>query len=310
MNKTVKSREGTIWTTLDSGLSVPSGRDLQIRDEHKESFAEIKQMAIRTRELYSNMRISLNPASSLNQLIIEVSQIADSWLKGQSEPDPMGALLKVSNAYRICSAIDAIRNEPGISVHLKKLGSGDLNLLSRNQSSAKDYLFELELYLVLKGKGLSPKFEEPDISISLAGERVSVACKKIYSEKRLQDSLSRAVAQIQKSKRHGLVAINLDDLHPDQSILQAMDSDGILDSLNSFNTEFIRRHEERFRKYMESSRIFACLISSSLIGDSLRGSLRINNHRQDTLWVIPKLGSERQRLSDSLYNKINVNTRA
>ncbi len=262
-------------------------------------------MAIRTRELYSELCISLNPASNLNKLINEVSQISDSWIKGQLEPDPMGAILKVSNAYRVCSAVNAISNEAGILNHLKKLASGDLELLNRNQSFAKDYLFEIEMFVVLKGKGLSPKFEEPDISISLGGSRVSVACKKIYSEKRLQHSLSKAVAQIQKSKRHGLVAINLDDLHPEQTVLCGLDSDGILDFLNSFNSNFISKHERRFREYMESSRIFACLVSSSLVGDSLKGSVKINNHRQDTLWAIPKLGSERQRLSDALYNKIN-----
>lgn len=300
----MSTEERPIWTEHDSGILVPFGRDGQVREGHTDSFAAIKQMAIRVRELYAEKGISLNPVSSLCELMNEVSRISDSWLSNNTKSLPPDAIFKLCHGYRVCSAIDAISNEPAISEHLSKLASGSLNLLARSQSGAKDFLWEVELFGVFKGKNLFPKFEEPDITILADGRRVSVACKKIYSEKRLQASLSTAVAQIQKSKRHGLVAINLDDLYPENAILQGASSDAILDTLSSFNRDFIARHEGRFRKYMEASRIVACLVSSSIVSDSKNGSPRINNHRQDSLWVIPKNGSDRQAIANSLYSKL------
>lgn len=300
----MSTKEGPIWVENSSGLLVPSGREGLVREAHKDSFVAIKQMARRVRELYTSKGIFLNPTSSLNELINEVSRISDAWLANKTETLPPDSIFKICHGYRVCSAIDAISDEAGISEHLSKLASGNLDLLARTQSSAKDFLWEIELFTVFKNKGLSPKFEEPDLSIFTNGNRVSVACKKIYSEKRLQSSLSTAVAQVEKSKRHGLVAINLDDLYPENGVIQGSSSDSILDTLTSFNRNFIARHEHRFRKYMETSRIVACLVSSSIVSDSKTGLPRINNHRQDTMWVIPKIGSERQAVANALYSQI------
>ncbi|MBK8726606.1 MAG: hypothetical protein IPL96_11345 [Holophagaceae bacterium] len=267
-------------------------------------------MAEKVENLYRLSGVSLNNSSSLFKLIKDSKSFSDAWLVNETDLLGITTLFRVCHAYRISIAILGLENEPNISHHLEKLASGNLDLLCRKASAAKNYLWEVEMFTTFKEKNCSPTFAEPDLKIEVSGIQVGVACKKIHSEKHIQNIMSEAVAQIAAIKGPGIVALNIDDLYPPEAILKANDASSISEILNNGNRKFISRHERHLRKYLESSRISACIISSSLVGDALSDSPRINNFSEMTCWSIPNIGKERQRIADGIFSKFKFNGNA
>ena len=100
--------------------------------------------------------------------------------------------------------------------------SGSLNLQQRDNSLAKNMLWELELWSILRRRSFSATLREPpDIVVIFEGAMVGIACKKLYSENNVEKVLSEAVGQIEAVFDYGIVAVNLDDLIlPDQILNQ------------------------------------------------------------------------------------------
>ncbi|MDP2806014.1 MAG: hypothetical protein Q8O24_08760, partial [Gallionellaceae bacterium] len=184
----------------------------------------------------------------------------------------------------------------GVSVQAKEYLSalliGSLDLLSREQSKAKDTLWELELWQALTRMGMHATLEEPDIVVTFDDARIGIACKKFYSENNVSKVLSQAVSQFEGDFAFGIVAINLDDLTPANTILKATSIDQMLELISQVNFSFIKRHERHLRKYLESGRAIAAFVSTSVISDVVTGKPRFNNSRQSTLWNIPGLPLE------------------
>ena len=130
-----------------------------------------------------------------------------------------------------------------------------LDLMNREQSKAKDTLWELELWQALARMGMHVTLEEPDIVVSFDGARIGIACKKFYSENNVSKVLSQAVSQFEGDFAFGMIAINLDDLTPASTILKATSIDQMLEMISQVNYSFIKRHERHFRKYLEPGRV-------------------------------------------------------
>ena len=298
------SNTGSIWTKSPSGLLLPDGTHSEILEHDLHTYAAVKAMAEEVKELYSLHKISIPPQSSLNQLIDAANQLSDSWILNEAESISMPTLLKAFHIFRISRALISLKSEPNIDLHLKKLTSGDLNLLDRKQSNAKDYLWEIELFSSLKNHGVNPKFTEPDLQVSMHGSLISFACKKIYSEKNFAKTLSIAVAQIERSKNNGIVAINIDELLPSQNLLNGNTHQSTNKILQNFNDRFINKHVFHLRKYLTSGRIISCIVSSSIIADVKDAPTRLNNVSQMTFWTIPTLSLHRQNLISEFYARL------
>lgn len=258
-------------------------------------------MAIEIDGMFHEAGIVLNPTCSLRQLIEDAKLLGDTWVDGRVDGSESSMRMRGCLALRITQAILSLKREPNVASHLSRLGSGNLNLFKKGESTVKNFFWEIETFAALKRHGLNPLIEEPDLSISLEGARISVACKKIYSEKNLDKVLSKAVAQIAMRKRPGIVAINLDDLHQLDGPISGSTYGSINQALIDFNARFIGRHEYHLRKYLGSSRIMACMISSHHYGDAQAEPGRLDIYSETTCWAIPNLGGERQRLSDAFY---------
>jgi hypothetical protein len=144
--------------------------------------------------------------------------------------------------------------------------------------------------------------EPPDIVVNFDDTCIGIACKKIYSERHVQNVLSQAVGQIEKEFEFGIVAINIDDLLPPQATLNLESSYAVEERLNQYNGEFLRRHDRHFRKYLTKGRLISAIISSCVISDVPNERPRFNNAWQWTVWTVPGL-SENQRVQlDRFYN--------
>jgi len=298
------STAGPIWTESASGLLLPDGAHSEILEHDVHTYAAVKAMAEEVKQLYSLHKISIPAQSNLNQLIEAAHQLSDSWILDKVDSISMPTLLRAFHIFRIAKAVLSLNAEPNIDLHLRKLISGDLSLLDRKQSAAKNFLWEIELFSTLKAHGVHPKFTEPDLQISIHGSPISFACKKIYSEKNFAKTLSTAVAQIEKCKNNGVVAINIDELLPSQNFLNGNTHQSTNKILQEFNTRFINKHDFYLRKYLSSGRIISCIVSSSIIADVRDAPTRLNNVSQMTFWTIPALSPFRQSLVNEFYARL------
>lgn len=300
-SKTLYYNDAKHWVKRPSGIVTPDGRCKDFLEYSQNSFVEIKQMAIEVDGMFHEAGIVLNPTCSLRQLIEDAKLLADTSVDGSVDSSERSVHMRGCLALRITQAILSLKDEPNITSHLSRLGSGSLNLFKKGESTVKNFFWEIETFASLKRHGLNPLFEEPDLSVSIDGVQIGVACKKIYSEKNVGKVLSNAAAQIATRKRPGIVAINLDDLHQLDEPITGSTYGSINQALSDFNVRFIGKHERHLRKYLGSSRITACMISSHHYGDATAEQARLNNYSETTCWAIPNLGGERQRLSDAFY---------
>jgi len=198
-----------------------------------------------------------------------------------------------------------LRDDKDRKKYLYVLSSGALDLFQRDRSLSKDMFWELEVWSKLKIKLPQVVLQEPpDIVVEFGDARIGIACKKIYSEKHVQNVLSQAVAQIEDSFEFGVVAINLDDLTPADSVLRRASAKEIGNVLLDFNAKFLRQHERHFRKYLSTGRLISAMVSTNIIADIYNEKPRFNNAYQWTIWTIPGLNDKKKEQLDKFYELI------
>ncbi len=206
---------------------------------------------------------------------------------------------------RIADTVLLLKNESKKSTHLKKLTSGTLDFFERKRSNSKNYFWELEVWAKLrKRKNEVYLIEPPDIVVNYNNSRIGIACKKLYSEKHVQNVLSESVKQIEKEFEFGIVAINLDDLLPPNVVLKMESSEAVCEKLNQINTNFINRHSRHFVKYFSTSRIISVIVSTSTITDIQSERPKFSNTYQWTVWTISGLTTRHKEQLDNFYKTI------
>jgi hypothetical protein len=280
-----------------------------------QSYKEIKGMAVEVKELYELKRIPLHPACSLSTLIDAAVVLSNNWdnkVPYSSDSGDITDLIQTSNAYRIAQAILSIKSESNITRHLKVLATGNLNSIASGFSEAKNFLWEVEVFHMLKNSGLNPIFvEPPDIMVSINGTTLGIACKKIYSEENFNKPLSIAAKQIKNSKCQGMVALNIDEIVQslpifstgnEMSITTWDTQASVTNQLTMENVNFYNRHGKRMLSYLESTRVQAYWVHSSVIIDVQNNTPRLTNVSQGSLWNIPSIPEEHKVLLKGLYS--------
>lgn len=302
---TIRKGIQEIWHGTESGLVIPNGTVSDLSRSSSQTYLVIKEKACAIEELYSENGVPLPPNCDLALLIEDAKTLSDSWLLNRIDGLPMSLLFRVACLDRIAEAILPLRKVPNRAKFLTALTTGSLDLLQRERSSAKNILWEVELWAVLKRRSFSANLcEPPDVVVDFEDAKVGIACKKLYSEKHVQNVLSEAVGQIEASFDFGIVAINLDDLVPANQILRTPNQRMMGEFINALNVKFLHRHERHFRKYLASGRMLSALLSASVLADVYAESTRFNNARQVTIWTIPGLPKEKKKQLSRFYEKL------
>jgi hypothetical protein len=200
---------------------------------------------------------------------------------------------------RIYSALLNLEDYQYINKYLKDLLSSTLDFMDVSQSHSKNILFELEVTGKLRKIFKDTYLAEPDIVVPFEDGNVGIACKKIISENNLEKQLSKGVSQIKGNDFiFGIVAINIDNLLPEKTVLNADTFNEALGILHNKNMDFINKYSHRFLKYLTENRIISVLIVSSTIADIKNERPRFNNISQSTIWTI-------QGLEEEHKNKVN-----
>ena len=296
------------WHERESGLIVPEGTTAELSywpsgDSFSQKYLQIKEKAFAIEQLYADSNIPLPPTSNLARLVAEAKALPAAWFHPQGDSISMTMLCHVSHLDCVADVVLPLRCVPDHTKYLTALASGSLDCLERQQSRAKDILWELELWSILQRRSLNAVLADPpDIVVTFEDAKIGIACKKFYSVNNVEKVLSQAVAQIEASFDFGLVAVNLDDLIPPNQILRTPTLDTMSQFIKNFNRQFLSAQERHFRKYLASGRLLSALVSTRVLADVYRAN-RFYPARQSTLWTIPGLPPEKERQLKRFYNQ-------
>ena len=277
------SQHQPILRVANDGSAVQVGHTSEFSVDSTSTFQAVAENAIRLRGLYSEAGLDLSRTSTLRGLIDDTVALAAADVDDRQFPHLLSAL----QVQRISAAVLPLAGSPLVREKLAETLDGDLNLLSRKQSKAKDTLWELELHRILSACGISTRFAEPDLMILLAGSDAGIACKKLYSEANVEKVLSIGIHQVEKNCSSGIVALDIEELLPENAILQVPNSAGMIARLNAHIDDFMQRHERHLRKYLEPGRAISVVVSCAALVDILDRTPRFYAARQTTMWNIP-----------------------
>lgn len=294
-----------LWDAHPSGILLPAGHITDRQDRSKSTYLDVKSKAEELEEIYRSNGLTLPDNSDLAELIKNSKQLWEKWFANKTDELDMKMLFSVLHLDRIADAVLSLKGEPARVKYLKALVSGPFAFFNREKSYAKDMFWELEVWSKLRKKLSTVNLEEPpDIVIEFEESKIGIACKKLYSEKHVQNVLSQAVRQIEGSFEIGIVALNLDDFTPAEKVLKTSNPQGMTETLLNHNAEFIQRHERHFRKYLASGRLISAIVSTAVIVDIANAKPRFNNASQWTVWTIPGLEKKKSQNLRNFYGVV------
>lgn len=293
-----------LWQRNESGFIITVGTHTALSLGWHETFLEIKEKANTLEQLYCENNVSLPSTCDLSRLIADAKLISDSLLQSPTGRIPIRLVYSAAHFNRIADVLIPLRGTPDCARFLPKFRSGTLDLFKRERSFAKNVLWELEMSLLLRTRAFDVSFAEPDIVTNLEGVKIAIACKKLYSDKHIQNVLSEAVQQIESSFDLGIVALNLDDLVPANSTLEAQTLYLAERKLIEMNNSFLARHDRHFRKYLASGRLLSVFVSTGVVVEIAGPDCRVHNVRRSSIWTIQGLPIEKEEQLRKFYERL------
>lgn len=284
---------------------MQTGRESIFSQQDSSTYLAIKQKALELQEIYRQNNLALPTTSNLSKLIEDAATLSDAWLCNDHSCITPQHIFNTGQLDRVAAAATHLGVSEQARKYLSALLNGSLDLLGRERSIAKDTLWELEFWKILIDFGMYATLEEPDIAVNFDDIKIGIACKKFYSENNVSKVLSEAVSQIKDSFDIGIIAINLDDLTPANSILKATSLQIVMEIIDNSNTDFIKNHERYLRKYLATGRAISAYVSTCVIADVESTKPRFFNARQSTVWAIPGLEAGKEKQLRNFYNAIN-----
>jgi hypothetical protein len=288
-----------------SGQSAQVGTASAFTSVASSPYSGIKSRALLLVDLFSSHRLDARRSTSLRQFLDMTIAMSESWDRGAKDEVTFAHLLAAAQIERIATAALSTTRCAAQESTLRGLLTGSLDLLGREQSKAKDTLWELELLRILVDHKIDATLGEPDLSVHFSGAPVGFACKKIYSEGNVSKVLSNAVSQIEREGEFGIIALNLDDLLPANAILKAPTLAVMSSMLEDRNNAFLRTHERHFRKYLTAGRAISALVSCAAIADVENAENRFLNARQTTVWQMPGMPYEKAEQMNKFIAAMN-----
>ncbi len=284
---------------------IPDGTIDDSTTRSRSTYLQVKEQALAIEKLYKDAGVHLRRDSSLGLLIKAARDLWEGWFMDKTDSLTPQILFAAMHIHRISEALLPLRHETKRDPYLRALLSGTFDFFERTHSRAKDIFWELEVWSKLREKTIQVALQDPpDLVMHFTSTRVAIACKKVYSEKHIQNVLSKAVAQVERESEFGVAAINIDDLLPANATLRQGSFQAVREQLDRYNMAFLEKHERHFRKYLSGGRLLLAIISSSVIADVAGDRPRFNNTCEWTAWTIPHLPERHRVLLDRLQQLI------
>ena len=258
-----------------------------------------RRKAEKIEELYSRYKITIPKETYLAHIINNAKNVWGRYVLNELE---MKMAFDFIHFDRIATAIIPLSDESDPSAYLKRLLRGTLDFFEREESEAKNILWELEVWAKLKRAMSNVYLQEPDILLDFGALKIGIACKKIYSLNNVSNTLSKAVSQTKSSGELGIIAMSIDDLTPKDSMVHTKNFEEMTHKLLQHNNKFITTNERHFKKYLSQGRVIGVLVSTTMIAAIDEATTRINNASQWTIWTMPGISEECDRLATRVYH--------
>jgi hypothetical protein len=250
------------------------------------TYEEIAAKCHEIRGLLQSLKVRLHRDSALGVILREAEALAQEWKMGK-RGGSLRRLINAAHANRIAGGLLAAQEDNGALECFKRMAGNDMNLSRRSPSQGKDALWELELGSFMKRRGVKvDHVDPPDLVVDLGFGAYPLACKKVYSEKGVEARLRDGAKQLKAYDSPGLVAINIDDLVPEDSLLQSATQATASDFLAKWNEEFIERHRFHMQRYVNDGRCDGVIVSTTVLADIVGSRTRFNTYTQATLWTL------------------------
>ncbi len=252
-----------------------------------------QQHILDIRKMFTEEAITINKSSFLNKLLEDVEK------NYSKENNSIPIIFNAIHINRIHSALMELNGINNKHNYLKDLLKGNLDFHENKESHAKNILFELEVAVKLKPLNCNIYLQEPDIVIETKETKIAIACKKIVSEKNLKKLISKASKQIKKQNLDfAIIAINIDNLLPNNQILKAKNSEEASDILHNSIKIFIEKHHRHLNRKLGVHNVLGIYITASIITDLTDEIPRFNNHSQTVLFTINNPRKEEKQVLD------------
>ena len=295
------STKKTIWRQSDAGVYIPVAQVSDASVQSRTQFLELRNKAKEIERLYLEADVPLAQTSDLGRLVENAKALWEIWFLNSTESISYIMFFRAIQLDRIADSVLPLRGVQINADYLKILPSASLNFFAREPSEAKDIFWELEVWSRLLRRNADANLEEPDIVVNYDGLRIGIACKKFYSEKHVQNVLSEGVRQIERDFDFGVVAINLDDLLPENVVLKEDSTKAVAERLLRANADFIQQHQRHLKKYLSKGRLISAIVSTSVLADVSTEKPQFRNTSQWTVWTISGLDAERQKHLNKFY---------
>lgn len=260
------------------------------------SYDEVAVRVAKVRSEFNDRGWRIHPTSAMGRLFSRMEKFAVDWkTKPKEEIDPT-EVLHAGHAHRISSAIVRVIDDPRARSLLHQMHQKSFVLGDMQQSRGKDLFWELELYVRLLLQGTAARFEEPDIVADLRFGPYAIACKKLYSEKGLEKVLQTGANQIKRSGFKGIVALNIEDLIPLDSLRVLNTTTELLAAARACAAEFVERNFERMQKFVYQGKLDAILVALATSAPVRETTAGFITTHWATIWTLneaPKEAHER-----------------
>lgn len=290
MNRQVVSEQ--LYDQTPAGVLVPSGSSTAISYSTTTSVNTAKHDGLELLNLFRKHGLNPNRSPSLLALISGATRLSDALLTAQDDEQSYPDIFSALQLSRILDAVAGVTKDDALPRVLGELLEGNISLLERRRSKAKDTLWELELLRILRANGVHAVLGEPDILLAGSTGDIGVACKKLYSDANFAKVLSVAIDQIHRSEKQGLVAVNIDDLLPNNAILQADNQPTASKIINDCLSDFMAAQDRHLRRYLQPGRTVAIVVSCAALADLKDSEPQFWNFRQTVAWHIPWVSQE------------------
>jgi len=285
--------QGQVWQKSAGGILIPVGTVREASNRMSTNFLAVKVRAEGIEQLYADAGVTLPRMSGLGRLIANAKRVSDHWLAAQNDKYKMPDVFAVMHMLRIAEAVLPLADHPRSVYYLERLLSGEIDFFKRVESEGKNALWELELWSLLRrNKAPVELLDPPDIVANVSSGVLGIACKKVYSEANFEKTLSQAAQQV-KDHDIGIVAVNIDDVTPADTVLRVNHIQEANQLLITQCEQFLERHERHFRKYLSQERLVAALVSIHVLAEVKSWSVPFNNYWQALIWRLPDLSEKK-----------------
>jgi len=257
------------------------------------SYEDIDAGGEALRSIFQDQNIKISEGSTLSKLLRQASRLSNEW-RSVELSDHGALLVDAGHANRIIQAVISAADDPGSIPCMRRIAKKDVNLSQRVVSSGKDALWELEFLAMLRSKGIQARLGEPDIVASFLFGEYSVACKKVYSDacRSVEAQLRAGAAQLSRSGRPGIIALNIDDLIPANALMTARTVDAAMQTLEQSAKSFLDKHQPKAERFVKDGRCDGILVSLTVPSDIETSSPTFNQLASMTLWSLETISDQ------------------